>query len=197
MPPIPPIPPRFPNASAFGKALGWGSKLSPEASRANAREVTREALGDTGATRSMLQGWRDVYRYLATHDPGNPSAPGRAAFLDELLSRFFPSPTGAIVPGAAAGAPAGLEPHPPGGGSASSADGGSSVSVTSPLLNSLHDWSWLGGFSSGPGASSTSSAACGPGVAACVRRSIDSSSSGGSSAYNPETNSTTILRFGF
>ncbi|HEY5989732.1 MAG TPA: hypothetical protein VIV12_25625 [Streptosporangiaceae bacterium] len=64
-------------------------------------------------TREMLEQWRDVYRYFEHFEPPNPTAPGRAAFLDELLRRFFPTPAQAggqaVIPAASAAVAPGTE----------------------------------------------------------------------------------------
>lgn len=104
----PPIPSRYGSTSEFGEAIGWGSHLTPAQGRALAREMTRERLEQTGVTREMLEQWRNFYRYFERYEGRNPTAPGRAAYLDELLHRFFPSPNPAA---AAAGTPAGTQPR--------------------------------------------------------------------------------------
>ncbi|GII61303.1 hypothetical protein Skr01_13880 [Sphaerisporangium krabiense] len=133
-PSVPPWPEQFKNLNEFGKAFGWGSQLSREESRALARAFPQGRLQELGLTREMLEQWRAFYRYLERFEPRNPTAPGRAAFLDELMTRFFPTPgqaaAGAATPAAAGAVAAGAQRHeddgaaPAGPASAASPGGG-------------------------------------------------------------------------
>jgi RHS repeat-associated protein len=133
-PPIPTIPPQYKGLNDFGKAIGWGSKLTPEEARELARQTSLEQIKATGVTRNMLQALKDFHEYFAKYEPRNATAPGRVAFLDEILKRYFPV-SGAAVPGAAAGAAAGSQPNdkPAGAPSPSSraSSGGSSSGKSS------------------------------------------------------------------
>jgi RHS repeat-associated protein len=195
IPPVPqrpPIPSQFRSLAEFGgeNGINWGSQLSPAQSRALAREFTRERLNQLGITREMLEQWRSFYRYFERYDPGNPSAPGRAAYLDELLNRFFPSPRGAAVPAAGAAVASGLQPPREDSATTSRTSSGAGVEVTSPLLDSLGG-SWLSpnlGQASSPSQSSSPLQ---------LRRQIDIPPGRSGSAYNPGTNTTTIIQLSF
>ncbi|MEU9662852.1 DUF4951 domain-containing protein [Streptomyces chartreusis] len=117
-PPRPPaFPAKYPSRNAFGgkEGIGWGSKLSAEESRALARAMSPERFKEVGVTREMLEQWRAFYRYLEAYEPRNLTAPGRAAFLDELLRRFFPTPaqaaSQAVAPAAGAAVAPGAQRH--------------------------------------------------------------------------------------
>lgn len=136
----PPIPSKYGSLSEFGEAIGWGSHNTPAQGRALAREMTRERLNQTGVTREMLEQWRDFYRYFERYESRNPTAPGRAAYLDELLHQFFPSPNAAAA--AAAGVPAGTQPRQDGESSESGPRGQSSPATGPTLIPGLtYDWS--------------------------------------------------------
>jgi RHS repeat-associated protein len=147
-PPPGPLPPRFgTNQGEFGRQLKWGSQESPAAARARARQITAEKLSELGVTRDVLEKWREFYRYLAHYDPlVNPTAPGRAAFLDELLQRFHPSAADVAAPAAAAAAPAGAQPQP---------DATESAAGNSPATG-------VSAAASAGGGAGTSSSASGP-----------------------------------
>lgn len=69
----------------FGKEIGWGSKLSPEAGREAARSSGLETFRRLGITPERAREWIAFYRDVARLTPQNPTARGRVAFFEEFL----------------------------------------------------------------------------------------------------------------
>lgn len=179
----------------FGRRIGWGSKIGAEEARRRAQNVTMETLEELGVTRQeaerMLAEYRAVLgsqKVRVTPDgPSNPSIEGRIAFMEEIVRRLGGEP------GGPAAAPAAGPAAAPAAGPSS----GARPTVSSPLIDSLRSGRWMAPFSAGGGAAASSPPQCPPGTAACVRATADAPNGSGSPAYNPDTNTTTILQFGF
>ncbi len=197
---IPPVPKAKPpeqygnNTSKFGKDIGWGAKLSKAESRANGRVPTLESLNKIGATREILEQWRTFYRYITKYHPGNPSAPGRAEFLDEVLNRLYPSTVpahAAALPAGAAALPAGLQSNNSENSSVFQAKNPLAPQLSMPILDAIRT---LGRDSTTSGQQQTCNYS---GLALCATRQGDFTEPRRLPAYNPDTNSTTILRLRF
>ena len=175
--------------------------MSPEASRGAARNLGLDHFRRMGITPERAQEWLAFYRDVVRLTRNNPSAAGRVAFFEEALRMFArDTATGAAAAGV------GSSSHVPEQSESSAASGESGTSsaagpsrpgptgprVSSPLLDTLRSGSWLP-----PTRGSGSIQVCPPGVDACIRTNIDMPSGSAPPAYNPGTNSTTILRIGF
>ena len=80
----------FRTLAQLGRALNWGSKEDPAIAAQRGAQVTREQLAQLGnppgsVSASTIQTWRDFYSAVSAWDPGNVTAPGRAAYLGAIL----------------------------------------------------------------------------------------------------------------
>jgi len=78
-----PLPPGM-TAPEFGQdVMKWGT--GDDAARARMQTLTREELEERGVTKEMAEGWRDLYQRVKLHNPGNPSAQGRAELMQKAV----------------------------------------------------------------------------------------------------------------
>jgi RHS repeat-associated protein len=196
----------------FGRRLGWGDQMSPEASREAARNLGLEHFRRMGITPERARQWLAFYRDIVRHTPQNPSAAGRVAFFEEFVE-MFARDTAARSAAGAAGSDSHEGETPVEGTTGPSSDATGSVtspsstssqatifvnptpspSVSFPVFDSIRSGSWLGPRVGSPGGSQI----CQPGVDVCIRGFADMPGTGYPPAYNPGTNSATMIQLEF